>query len=99
MSLYRRFPAKSYEEVSRILTNSGHGGILNHIRKTERGYILHKPIEQVSPLPTYQFAIACALASLGNIELAEDIYPNGERIIEPQWGDNISRNLAYEFLG
>jgi len=62
MSLYQNIPTKSYEEVRQILINSGHESILEKISKSGSCYSLRKSINEISPLPTYQFAVACTLA-------------------------------------
>jgi hypothetical protein len=98
MSYFSQFPQKSFESVKKILIGSGHESILEHIIKRGDSYELRKPINNISPLPTYKFAIACSLASLGNTELASEISPGAENIIEPEFGDNISKDLAVSFL-
>jgi len=98
MSFYNQFPIKTYEEVRKILNNNGHENILNHLLETDEGYTLLEPIERISPLPTYQFAIACTLASLGNPVLANQTYSYGDAVIEPSLGDNISRELFNDFM-
>lgn len=98
MSYFTRFPQKSFESVTKILTESGHESILSHINKCGDIYGLHKPINQISQLPTYKFAIACTIASLGNIELASELSPDAEIFVETDFGDNISKKLAASFL-
>ena len=94
MSLYQKFPTKSYDKVREILINTGHKSILDNISKHDGFFSLRKSINDISPLPTYQFAIACTLASLGNPDLDERTYPSGAKITEAEWGDNISRDLV-----
>lgn len=84
--------------MSQILVNSKRESILNFIEETDEGYYLNNSIENISPLPTYQFAVACSLASLGNPEEAERIFKAPESIIAPNSGDNISRDLFNDFM-
>ena len=98
MNFYKDFPKKTYEEVVEILEASDHQSVLNHIVQNGDEYVLNKPIDKISPLPTYHFAIACTVASLGNPQLANTIHGSPERVVEPGWGDNISRELARKFM-
>lgn len=80
------------------MQNSGHESILDHLVETDDGFILNKPLNDVSDLPTYKFALSCTLASLGNRSLASQILPNPENFVADGYGDNISRSLASDFL-
>lgn len=97
MSFYQGFPQKSFSEVSSILAETGHESILEHLSESGGKYSISLPANQISPLPTYKFAIACTLASLGNIQLAEIVCPNPEAFVAEDWGDNISRDLVSRF--
>lgn len=98
MNFYDRFLIKNLSDVTCILHNSGHESILDHLEETDDGFILNKPLNDVSVLPTYKFALSCTLASLGNKSLASQIIPNPENFVEDGYGDNISRCLVSDFL-
>lgn len=98
MSFFEEFPIKGYDEVCNILEETGYHQVIEEIIQIESGYFTRRLAHQLGPLPTYKFAIACALASLGNYRLAEYICSLPENFMEPGWGDNISRDLANRFM-
>lgn len=97
MKLFADIKRKPYAEVADLLSAHGYESVLKHIELTDGRYRLNAPIQEITPLPTYKFALACTLAALGNLEQAEEVVSEPERFTEPDWGDSISRNLALAF--
>jgi hypothetical protein len=97
VNLYSDIKRKTYEEVSELLSESEHYRVLKYIEHDGGRYRLKAPIQQIPPLPTFRFALACTLAALGNIEQAESIVSEPHRFVEPGWGDQISTDLAQAF--
>ncbi|PTB99798.1 hypothetical protein C9993_01425 [Marinobacter sp. Z-F4-2] len=97
MNLYADVKRRTYEEVAELLSKNGHESVLEHIEDDGGRYRLKAPVQKISPLPTYRFALACTLVALGNFEQAESIVSQPHRFIEPGWGDEISRDLARAF--
>lgn len=98
MNIYNQLPTQSFDYVAKTLTETGHESILPHISKNNNKYVINKSIHEISPLPTYKFAVACALASLGNIPLANEIENSPNRFIEPKLGDRVSTELFNKLI-
>ncbi len=90
------FSLKTIIEVTLVLKEQGLERVLDHIELNNGIYMLSESIDDISKLTSYQFAIACTLASLGNIKLAAHIIKNPNPITKAKSGDNKSRELAKE---
>lgn len=98
VSIFRNLPKKSLYQVSQILVDYKYESILSFLEETDEGYYLNNSIGNISPIPTYQFAVACTIASLGNPEEAEMIFENPEEAIAVTSGENVSRDLFKVFM-
>ena len=94
VSYFSDFRVKSWDEVVSILEENDHNKVADHIQPCGQSYGIRGSIDHISPLPTFRFAVACALAALGNHVVADELISQPEAFVSLPEGDVISAHLA-----
>lgn len=89
----------SLNDVQTLFATVGYDSVISHIRQMGNGYELTKPVEEISPLPSYQYAVAVALMALGNTKRAKEICPDLWKFLGREGQTDVSYLLSRVLSG
>jgi len=64
----------SYQQVRDIVSECGYASVLDHICEKDGIYALNAPLDDITRLPSYKYALMVTLMALGNSQEASDTY-------------------------
>jgi len=82
------------EQLIPLLAEAGYESIESQIVLVNGSYELKAPLEEISKLPSYHFALAVSLFAIGRKDLASEICPDLWRFIGPSGQTDVSYLLA-----
>jgi hypothetical protein len=64
----------SYQQVRAIVSECGYASVFDHIREKDGTYTLNGPLNDITHLPSYKYALMVTLMALGNSQEASDTF-------------------------